>query len=97
MIQLNIYRIKTYWNKKCCQSFCGRYCGRNCANDDTSMKFCKKVYKAVLLKTKLLATKKNPFFQDGYRKYFKHGRFYLAKSLNLSKPDVKLYWNLNFK
>ena len=40
---------------------------------------------------------KNPFFQDGYRKYFKHGRFYLAKSLNLSKPDVKLYWNLNFK
>ena len=62
MIQLNIYRIKTYWNKKCCQSFCGRYCGRNCANDDTSMKFCKKVYKAVLLKTKLLATKKKSFF-----------------------------------
>ena len=70
----------------------GRYCGRNCANDDTCMKLLSRV-----MKTKLLATKKNPFFQDGHRKYLKHGRFYLAKSLNLSKPDIKLYWKLNFK
>lgn len=37
------------------------------------------------------------FFQDDHLKYWKYGRFYLVKSLNLSKPYIKLYWKLNKK
>ena len=70
----------------------GRYCGRNCANDDTCMKLLSRV-----IENETAGHKKILFFQDDHRKYLKHGRFYLAKSLNLSKPDIKLYWKLNFK